>query len=559
MVGWCRSLAVAVLVVSGAAGSSLVSRSAAASASSAWTVQATASPTPQVGSGETQSASLSGVSCLAATDCLSVGTITEEPPPPTNDPPIVGTFLEKWNGAQWSVVHQDSNYDALGSIACTTRSNCWIVGSHGPDVETGVPWSGVIEHWDGETVAPVGVAGTNLANGHLNGVTCQSPTSCWAVGSVGADAAVLRWDGTRWFLAQEVLPAGTDDAQFDGVSCRALGACYVVGSAREKGTLQSVPVAERWDTGRWSPVALRGSPIGSSADLNLSGVSCGAPGAACYAVGYGTDKPSPQSFVIALSGTSGAVVAGTDTPGNSLSGVACTAEDSCAAVGTDSHGHPLIEAFDGRSWSTLPAGDEDASLAAVGCAGSCKAVGGQSTGQSSQAPFAEGGNLPAPVQGYRLVASDGGVFAFGNAAFYGSTGGVVLARPIVGMAATADGKGYWLVASDGGVFAFGDAAFYGSTGGVVLARPIVGMAATADGKGYWLVASDGGVFAFGDAAFYGSTGGVVLARPIVGMAATAAGKGYWLIASDGGVFNFGDALYLGSLGETPPREPIVGL
>ncbi len=34
------------------------------------------------------------------------------------------------------------------------------------------------------------------------------------------------------------------------------------------------------------------------------------------------------------------------------------------------------------------------------------------------------------------------------------------------MAATPDGKGYWLVASDGGVFAFGDAGFEGSMGGV---------------------------------------------------------------------------------------------
>ena len=81
-----------------------------------------------------------------------------------------------------------------------------------------------------------------------------------------------------------------------------------------------------------------------------------------------------------------------------------------------------------------------------------------------------------------------------------------LNKPIVGIAATPDGKGYWLVASDGGVFSFGDAAFYGSTGGLTLNKPIVGIAATPDGKGYWLVASDGGVFSFGDAAFYGSTG-----------------------------------------------------
>ncbi|MGA3148936.1 MAG: protease pro-enzyme activation domain-containing protein, partial [Acidimicrobiales bacterium] len=51
--------------------------------------------------------------------------------------------------------------------------------------------------------------------------------------------------------------------------------------------------------------------------------------------------------------------------------------------------------------------------------------------------------------------------------------------------------GYWLVASDGGIFAFGAAGFYGSTGGTPLNRPVVGMAATPDGKGYWLVASDG--------------------------------------------------------------------
>jgi ribosomal protein L24E len=74
----------------------------------------------------------------------------------------------------------------------------------------------------------------------------------------------------------------------------------------------------------------------------------------------------------------------------------------------------------------------------------------------------------------------------------------------VGMAATPDGRGYWLVASDGGIFAFGDAGFYGSTGAMHLNQPIVGMTATPDGRGYWLVASDGGIFAFGDAAFYGS-------------------------------------------------------
>ena len=161
--------------------------------------------------------------------------------------------------------------------------------------------------------------------------------------------------------------------------------------------------------------------------------------------------------------------------------------------------------------------------------------------------------------GYWLVASDGGVFNYGNAAFLGSRGGQPLNKPIVGMAATPDGAGYWLVASDGGIFSYGDAAFFGSRGGQPLNAPIVGMAATPDGGGYWLVASDGGIFSYGDAAFLGSRGGQPLNKPIVGMAATPTGNGYWLVASDGGIFSYGDAVFQGSTGGMVLHQPIVGM
>ncbi len=161
--------------------------------------------------------------------------------------------------------------------------------------------------------------------------------------------------------------------------------------------------------------------------------------------------------------------------------------------------------------------------------------------------------------GYWEVASDGGIFTFGNAGFYGSMGGSHLNRPIVGIASTRDGKGYWEVASDGGVFSFGDATFHGSTGNIALNRPIVGMASTPSGGGYWMVASDGGIFSFGDAAFHGSTGNIHLNRPVVGMAATPDGGGYWLVATDGGIFSFGDAAFHGSTGNIHLNQPIVGM
>jgi hypothetical protein len=167
--------------------------------------------------------------------------------------------------------------------------------------------------------------------------------------------------------------------------------------------------------------------------------------------------------------------------------------------------------------------------------------------------------LPNLVPAYWLVASDGGIFGFGGAPFYGSTGSMVLNKPIVGMASTPDSKGYWLVASDGGIFSFGDAHFYGSTGSMVLNKPIVGMAATPDGGGYWLVASDGGIFAFGDAQYFGSMGGRPLNKPVVGMAEAPGGGGYWLVASDGGIFAFGSATFYGSTGNITLNKPIVAM
>ena len=164
--------------------------------------------------------------------------------------------------------------------------------------------------------------------------------------------------------------------------------------------------------------------------------------------------------------------------------------------------------------------------------------------------------------GYWLVASDGGIFSFGDAHFYGSTGSLHLNAPIVGMASTPDGRGYWLVASDGGIFSFGDAFFYGSTGSLRLNQPVVGMSATQSGHGYWLVAADGGVFAFGNAGFFGSVPGILqpgqsLDKPVVSIITASNGAGYFMVAADGGTFSFGSAPFYGSLGGLPLRNPIV--
>ena len=132
-------------------------------------------------------------------------------------------------------------------------------------------------------------------------------------------------------------------------------------------------------------------------------------------------------------------------------------------------------------------------------------------------------------------------------------------RPVVGMAATSDGKGYWLVASDGGIFAFGDATFHGSMGGNHLnARSSAWPPRRTAADTGWSPQTAGSSPSV-TRKFHGSMGGRPSNEPVVGMAATSDGNGYWLVASDGGIFAFGDAKFHGSMGGRPLNEPVVGM
>ncbi|HUJ66055.1 MAG TPA: SpoIID/LytB domain-containing protein, partial [Acidimicrobiales bacterium] len=122
--------------------------------------------------------------------------------------------------------------------------------------------------------------------------------------------------------------------------------------------------------------------------------------------------------------------------------------------------------------------------------------------------------------GYEIALSNGGIYTYGGAGFYGSARGKNPPSPIVGMAATPDGRGYWLVLSDGGIYTFGDAGFYGSARGTTPAPTVVGITATADGGGYLLVASNGEIYSYGDSPYFGdpATTGSGAAGVAVGVA-----------------------------------------
>jgi hypothetical protein len=173
--------------------------------------------------------------------------------------------------------------------------------------------------------------------------------------------------------------------------------------------------------------------------------------------------------------------------------------------------------------------------------------------------------------GYWLVASDGGIFAFGDAGFHGSIPGLGIApagtpgaahqlgAPIVGMVPSADGGGYFMVAGDGGVFAFGDARFAGSCPGIGgCSGTAVAVMPDASGHGYWLVTSTGNVYAFGDAPRYGAPGSDGV--PVTAAVRTPDGRGYWILFADGTVAPFGDARpFGGTTGGVGPSDPATAV
>ena len=97
---------------------------------------------------------------------------------------------------------------------------------------------------------------------------------------------------------------------------------------------------------------------------------------------------------------------------------------------------------------------------------------------------------------YLTAGSSGRVVGFGGAA----SGTPKSAVPTADMATTPSGQGYWVLSSSGGVYAFGSAKHYGSLSRSGVGSAGVKIRSTPSGKGYWILAANGRIYPFGDAA-----------------------------------------------------------
>jgi hypothetical protein len=282
------------------------------------------------------------------------------------------------------------------------------------------------------------------------------------------------WNGTSWSMTSSLNTSATQYNDLSAVSCTGPSACTAVGFYQPT-TITEQTLIEYWNGTTWSIV----SSTNASTFDSLAGVSCSGA-STCTAVGSFSNGTNSQTLVEAWNGASWSTVSSANISAlqdNVLDAVSCTTASACTAAGFYFSGtvdQTLVESWNGTFWSIVSspnsASSQDNSLRGVSCSGplACRAVGSHSNGTFDQALVVAG------VAGYRMVAADGGIFAF-DAPFFGSMGGQRLNAPVVGIATDPMTGGYWEVAADGGIFAF-NAPFFGSMGGVHLNQPVVGIA-----------------------------------------------------------------------------------
>jgi hypothetical protein len=169
---------------------------------------------------------LYGVACTSTSDCTAAGVLWTTP---LTGSGLYQTLVEHWDGMSWSVVTSPNTAtdqdNILSSVACSTVSDCWAVGSANNYSEA------LIEHWDGTSWA---IAATPQTGSILNAVTCLSSSDCWAAGPYytthpPAQTLLQQWDGTGWSVANSPNTSSSQSNNLSGITCTSATNCWAVG------------------------------------------------------------------------------------------------------------------------------------------------------------------------------------------------------------------------------------------------------------------------------------------------------------------------------------------
>jgi hypothetical protein len=196
------------------------------------------------------------------------------------------TLVESWDGVTWSVV-PSPNPGALGTpndlygVSCISANSCTAVGS----VLTNRNYTTLIEFWNGLSWSTMQ---SQVVNGQLKDVSCQTAVFCTAVGTV-----IESWNGATWSVAKGApVPSGV----LGGVSCLSVSSCVAVGG------VDGAVLVESWNGKLWSPV-VSANKLGDVDGLNqVSCVWSSCTGVGSYSKTEATGFVSPAHTLIERGG-----------------------------------------------------------------------------------------------------------------------------------------------------------------------------------------------------------------------------------------------------------------
>jgi len=303
---------------------------------------------PNPVSGTIQFGGLPAIDCADASDCWIVGTWGSSTPQ---------DFVLQWNGTAWSVGSvptATTPYDstALGSIACTSASNCWAVGTESSSTLSPVPQAFIVQ-WNGTSWSTVSAP----TAGGLDSVTCTSSSACWAVGpgpgaTGGAAGTLLQWGGSAWSAVS--LP-GTNTG-LNAVGCGASSNCWIAGVDASGSSVQSV--SYQWDGTAWTAGQLP-QPQAQATPLSIA-----CSGSDCWTlVVPTTGAAAPKAYAEFTDGTTSGtpVLAGGGVPlsvqgpalgADGLGGGSALEACQCGGQGSQTGTVDPVDAATGDNYST---------------------------------------------------------------------------------------------------------------------------------------------------------------------------------------------------------------
>jgi hypothetical protein len=373
-----------LMVMAGAAALAVLAGSASASVSTRWSAEATPSPPGA------ESADFSGIACGSSVSCTAVGGYYGKAGHLLN-------LAEHYNGSTWAIQRtpDSGSYDSLSGVACISAADCIAVGFGGDGSRP------LIESWNGAAWA---IDAIPPGGGSLYVIKCAGASSCIAVGSgSGSKPLIEHYNGTSW--ARQAVPSGVQ-GYLDGVACVTASDCYASGDYDNGGDRA---LLLHWNGTAWAAQASPALPKveGTAAsDVNLSSVAC--HGTDCTAAGgayywEGTPEASVTTTLAERwNGSAWSIEKTVNPPGDSagndiLYAVRCPSATSCTAAGeygADADGSPalpLIETWNGSTWSQAavpdPSHGNGSAFSALACPTTyCTAVGSQDNNYESPVP-----------------------------------------------------------------------------------------------------------------------------------------------------------------------------